>query len=317
MRPLAQLWRSCEARGDGGAGGGSAAARRGPCGLQLALLEPMRASLAPGAIDARLAAYDDEERLADRWRPRPHPALCALARLAVRAAGAYHGVTFEGVERLPQGPALLVGNHGLMGYESPFFFEGILARTRRLPLGLADRWFFRLPLVRDLLVRLGGAYGNAVTARRLLGAGELVVCYPGGARECFKHRASDRYRLLWERSRGFARVALECGVPVVPFAAAGVDDTFEVRGRRGGFGRWWMGHDKYDPPHLRGRAGLPLPRAVPFLFRIGEPIHLADRPVTEPAAIDVHHAHAAVWGAAQSLLDDTVSDWRARHGGAS
>lgn len=276
----------------------------------------MRTSTMPHAL-APVARPPPDDALAARWQPRPHAGLCALARAAVRALSPYHGVVFEGAERLPAGPALLVGNHGLLGYESPFFFECVLARTGRLPLGLADRWFFRLPIVRDVLVRVGGAYGDAPTARRLLGAGELVVCYPGGARECFKHRDCDRYRLLWERSRGFARVALECGVPVIPFAAAGVDDTFAILGRRRGFGRWWMGHDKYDVPRVRGWGGLPLPRGVPFLFRVGEPMRLAAGPMPDPSALDVRDAHAAVWSAAQSLLDRTVRDWRARHGAPS
>ena len=110
-------------------------------------------------------------------------------------------------------------------------------------------------------------------------------------------------------------VALESGAPVVPFAAAGVDDTFEIVGRRGGFGRWWMGHDKYDVPRLRGRRGWPVPRAVPIHFRVGEPMYLSAGPVADPSAVEVHHAHAAVWSAAQSLVDETVADWRARHGG--
>ncbi len=273
----------------------------------------MRSSVAPHALALAPAASPDVGLT--RWRERPHGGLCALAATLVRAAGRYHGVTFEGLDRLPAGGALLVGIHGLLGYELPFLFEGILTRTRRLPMGLADRWFFRLPVVRDVLLRVGGAPGDAATARRLLGAGELVVCYPGGARECFKHHPRERYRLQWAQSRGFARVALESGVPVVPFAAAGVDDTFEIVGRRRGFGRRWMGHDKYDLPRLRGRGGWPVPRAVPIHFRFGEPMHLAAGPVAEPSAVEVHHAHAAAWSAAQSLLDETVADWRVRHGG--
>lgn len=268
----------------------------------------------------RAPAHDDDRAdelaLADRWRARPSPTLSRLARAAVRLVERYHPAHFEGVENIPAGPALLVGNHGLLGYEAMFFFAGVFDRTRRAPVGLADRWFFRLPLVRDVLVRVGGAYGHARNAHRLLGQGQLVVCYPGGARECFKHTPADRYRLLWARSRGFARVALECGVPIVPFAAAGVDDTFDIEGRHDGFGRWWMGHDKYDVPRLRGRGGWLVPKRVPFLFRFGAPITLSDAPTPRPDPVDVHRGHFAVWRKAQGLVDDTVREWRARFGAA-
>ena len=164
-----------------------------------------------------------------------------------------------------------------------------------------------------MLVRVGGAYGHPDNARRLLAAGHWVVCYPGGAREALKRHASDRYRLCWEVSRGFVRIAQETGVPIIPFAAAGVDDTFDVCGAVEGSGKLLMGHPKYDLPRLSsGNYGLP--RAVPFLFRFGDPVDLAreldDAPAGEDAAI--RHAHRRIWHRAQRHLDETVAAWHGR-----
>jgi 1-acyl-sn-glycerol-3-phosphate acyltransferase len=261
------------------------------------------------AADSSDSAADDartEESLADRWSARRDRRVTDTVGACVRVLRRYHPITLEGVENLPPGPCLLVGNHGLLGYESLFFFEALYRQTGRLPVGLADRWFFRVPLLRDVLVRIGGTYGHRLNARAHLLAGDLVVCYPGGAREAFKTDDRERYRLRWEQSVGFVRVAMECGVPLVPFAAAGVDDTFDIVGRYEGLGRRWMGHDKYDIPRLRGRANLPIPRPAPFLFRVGEPLHL-DGERTEQA---VEQAHAAISARAQRLLDDTVTSWR-------
>lgn len=251
-------------------------------------------------------AAPSEEQLADRWSARRDPLVTSAARTCVRALERYHPTTLEGVANVPAGPCLLVGNHGLLGYESLFFFEALYRETGRLPVGLADRWFFRVPLLRDVLVRVGGTYGHRLNARAHLLAGDLVICYPGGAREAFKTDDRERYRLRWEQSLGFVRVALECGVPLVPFAAAGVDDTFDIVGRFEGLGRRWMGHDKYDVPRLRGRASLPIPRPAPFLFRVGEPVPLDG----DCSRQGVERAHAEVSARAQRLLDDTLASWR-------
>jgi 1-acyl-sn-glycerol-3-phosphate acyltransferase len=242
--------------------------------------------------------------LAERFRDRVDHRLVPVARKLVRALEAIHPVRFEGLENLPSGPAVLVGNHGLLGYETALFFAHILDATGRLPRGCADRWFFRVPGLRDVLVRLGGMYGARENAYRALESGHLVVCYPGGAREVFKYDPAHRYRLRWEDARGFARVAMNADVPIVPFAAAGVDDTYQIVSRLRGTGRLLMGHDKYDLPLLVGRGPLPTP--VPFWFRIGAPIAPSE-------ALDVDHLHHIAWTAAQELLDDTVADWeRAR-----
>ena len=246
--------------------------------------------------------------LADRWIARPNPGLVRAIRPLVRALSHVHSVTVDGTRHLPKGAALLVGNHGMLGYESPMFFERVLAACGRLPIGLADRWFFKVPLLRDLLVRLGGTYGSAANGLGALRRGDLVVCYPGGAREVFKHER-DKYRLLWEKSVGFVRLAISANVPIIPFAAAGVDDAFKVIGHVRGSGELLMGHGKYDLPVVWGRRG-PLPDSVPFWFRFGEPITPPDGARTTDENV-VRDLHQKVWSRTQSLVDGLVTEWRA------
>ncbi|AKT42684.1 lysophospholipid acyltransferase family protein [Chondromyces crocatus] len=241
----------------------------------------------------------------ERWRDQVDARWIALARPLVRALHRVHTPRFEGLEHLPRGPALLVGNHGLLGYETLLFFERLFDMTGRLPRGLADRWFFRVPGVRDALVRLGGMYGNVENALHALGRDHLVVCYPGGAREVLKQSAEDCYRLRWEKSVGFVKVALQAGVPIIPFAAAGVDDTYQIVSRLQGSGRYLMGHDKYDLPLLWGRG--PLPEPVPFWFRIGAPIQASCSVQDE---VGVRALHRDVWTHAQGMLDELVGEWR-------
>ena len=245
------------------------------------------------------------------WDARVEPKLIQLARPIVRALARLHPLRLEGSEHLPRGPALLVGNHGVLGYESPFFFERVLDASGRMPIGLADRWFFRVPGVRDLLVRMGGAYGCTRNALRALARGDLVVCYPGGAREVLKHER-DKYRCLWRNSLGFVRLAIAAGVPIVPFAAAGVDHTYRVVAHLRGTGHALMGHGKYDLPLVWGLG--PLPRPVPFWFRVGEPVMPPpsdDCRAKNDAA--VHELHADVWTRTQRMVDELVAEWSDRH----
>jgi 1-acyl-sn-glycerol-3-phosphate acyltransferase len=237
------------------------------------------------------------------WDARVEPKLIRALRPIIQSLARVHPPRLDGVEHLPRGPALLVGNHGVLGYESLFFFERILHASGRLPIGLADRWFFRVPGIRDVLVRIGGAYGCRRNALRALARGDLVVCYPGGAREVFK-RERDKYRCMWRESLGFVRLALAANVPIVPFAAAGVDHTYRVLTHVRGSGQALMGHHKYDLPVVWGLG--PLPRPVPFWFRLGAPI-------MPEATMKTEMLHAEVWSRTQSLLDDLVVEWSRHH----
>lgn len=194
-----------------------------------------------------------------------HPGF-RLARAAAGLHAQYHQATLQGVEHLPRGGALLVGNHGLFGLETPPFFFLLHQRTGRVPIGLADRALFGRTPMRQILARIGGVPGTPENARRLLERGELVVCYPGGANETFKS-PEQAYRLRWEHTEGFARVAAQCGVPVVPFAAAGVDEIYLNFGHLGAL-RKRLG--RYAAPLALGLGPLPLP--VPLHFCLGEPL---------------------------------------------
>jgi 1-acyl-sn-glycerol-3-phosphate acyltransferase len=189
-----------------------------------------------------------------------------LYRLACQAAGLvtqWHRGLCDGLHHLPSGPALLVGNHGLYGFETPVFFYLLHRATGRVPVGLTDRLVFGRAPMRQLLAQVGGVLGTRENALELLREGHLVVCYPGGSREVFKSPAR-KYQLRWERAEGFARLAHEAGVPVVPFAGIGIDDSYVNFGHAPGSVRL-LG--RYSVPLAVGLGPLPLP--VPFRFRLG------------------------------------------------
>ena len=212
---------------------------------------------------------------------------------------------FHGMEHIPrQGPALLIGNHGIYGLDSIFIFNGVYKGTGRFVRGLADNMLFVDPLSRWFWPRVGGIHGTPENALAYLRAGHLVNAYPGGARDALKTR-DRRYTLHWEKSRGFIRVALRAGVPIVLHMGIGTDDIYHILGRvplLGSLVARTVGHEKYDVPLLLGWG--PLPRPVKFDYYISPPIHLEACPedADDPDVVD--RLHEQVWRQANHMLQE-------------
>lgn len=137
----------------------------------------------------------------------------------------------RGLERVPVGPALLTGNHnaGLMMPEA-FLFAAAAYRAqgmRAVPYGLAHEVAIGLPGLHQFVVPLGAVRASPANALRLFARGEKVLVYPGGDYEAMRPYR-DRDRIIFGGRRGYIRLALRAGVPVVPVVAAGAHATFLV-----------------------------------------------------------------------------------------
>jgi 1-acyl-sn-glycerol-3-phosphate acyltransferase len=130
----------------------------------------------------------------------------------------------EGAGHLAQAPALLVGNHsgGVLAMLEPLVLAHALRRAgfgARLPHLLLHEVMWRSPLA-PLAARLGAVRASEPNARALLARGGRVLVYPGGDREAFRHFV-DRDRVQLGDRRGYVRLALTSGVPIVPVVTAG------------------------------------------------------------------------------------------------
>ncbi len=194
-----------------------------------------------------------------------------------------------GADRIPsKGPVLLVGNHTIYGLvDIPMLGLEIYEKTGRTVRGLADHNHFALPIWREALRRIGAVRGTRENCARLFDAGEAVLVFPGGGREVMKHKR-EKYKLIWKERIGFARLAIQHRVPIVPFASVGVEDMFEIvvdaedilRSPAGDLLRAlgiteqpWFRHGEILPPIARGRGLGPLPRLERQYFLFGNPIH--------------------------------------------
>ena len=132
-----------------------------------------------------------------------------------------------GIEQVPHRRALLVGNHTVMGLlDSPLMCaelweHGIIVRS------LGDHAHFKIPVWRDVLTACGVVDGTRAITSELMRRGEVILVYPGGGREVAK-RKGEKYQLIWKERMGFARLAIEHGYTIVPFAAVGAEEAVDV-----------------------------------------------------------------------------------------
>jgi 1-acyl-sn-glycerol-3-phosphate acyltransferase len=134
----------------------------------------------------------------------------------------------RGLGNVPEsGPVLLVGNHsgGNLTVDSTVFtlaFSAYFGVERAL-YTLAHNLVVSAPGL-GFLKRFGVIAASHENAAKALDAGAAVLVYPGGDREV--------HRPFWERNevdfggrRGWIRLALDAGVPVVPVVAIGGQET--------------------------------------------------------------------------------------------
>ncbi len=215
----------------------------------------------------------------------PGPAEFAAAKALLAPWRALTDPRIDGFRELPaDGRYLLVGNHTTLGLlDVPFLVLDIHEQTGVLVRSLGERQHFRVPLWRDVLRRFGTISGTREDTRRLMRAGAPVLVFPGGGREVSRRRG-DHYPLVWRERIGFARLALEFGYPVVPFAMIGVDDMWDVvvdaDDRLYAPARALASRLDIDPellfPLVRGLGPTPLPRPQRIYGRIGAPIDARD-----------------------------------------
>lgn len=158
------------------------------------------------------------------------------ARLAqlipfLRVLRRYHRAEVTGVERIPAGPALYVGNHSGALYSGDTFLWIAEVYQRlgieHIPFGLGHSVPLSLPPLHQFLIPLGAVRASHENAHKLFAAGHKALVYPGGDEDAMRPwRLRNRVRFAGRT--GFMRLALREGVPVIPVAATGAHSTLMV-----------------------------------------------------------------------------------------
>lgn len=143
----------------------------------------------------------------------------------------YFRFDVEGIDGVPPGTALLVMNH-----EAGVTFVQTIGMGARwyLQRGTEDRIIammhdamFNVPYLGNLLATFGAMRASPENAERVLSSGYKVLVAPGGNLEAFRS-FSDRQKIKFGGHKGWARLALKTGAPVVPLVFIGGHETFFV-----------------------------------------------------------------------------------------
>jgi len=189
-----------------------------------AIYEAMRAGYAPGAPKPQdLPDGGHDPAFLERAAP-------LLEFLWSR----YFRVRLLGLENVPDtGPALLVANHsGGIPYDGTLLMYGIHrdhpAHRRVRPL--VANFAFRSGWMSHVVARVGGVRASTETALPLLADGQLLAVFPEGLKGVGK-LYRERYRLARFGRGGFARLARQAGVPMIPVAIVGAEEIHPVIGK--------------------------------------------------------------------------------------
>lgn len=183
---------------------------------------------------------------------------------------------WDGLEKIPtEGGALLVANHaGAVPSDAPVIMHGIEKELGRPVYGLADYFFRRVPVVGTMWSRVGGVAANPDNAYRLLhDQRQLALVFPEGTKGPSKSY-TDRYQLRRFGRGGFVEIAMRAGVPVVPIAVVGSEETMPVVLRLPGLARA-IGVP-YFPITANfltlGPVGMIMPFPAKFKLRVLDPV---------------------------------------------
>jgi 1-acyl-sn-glycerol-3-phosphate acyltransferase len=156
----------------------------------------------------------------------------AIERVArtMRKVRAYSRLSVEGLERLPEGPAVLVANHtGWAGLDYAMLFLSIYDGSGRIPRVAVHPSYFRMAPLRPRAEKLGFFEVSVQTSTEILDQKGLVCFFPEGEDGNFKP-VWKRYQLQPFKT-GFARVALASLAPIVPITIIGGEDANPTLGR--------------------------------------------------------------------------------------
>jgi 1-acyl-sn-glycerol-3-phosphate acyltransferase len=185
-----------------------------------------------------------------------------------------------GLERLPQGRLLLIGNHaGQVAFDGMMITTALLleAEPPRLGRAMGEYWLGALPWLSIMMERSGSAVGTRKTCVDMLNKDECTLAFPEGVRGMNKVYA-DAYKLM-PFGLGFMRLALETNTPIIPVSVVGSEEqnpgiaNFESLGRMLGMPAFPI---TLTFPWLGPFGMLPLP--VRYHIEFGEPLYFEGDP---------------------------------------
>ncbi|XP_062986804.1 DGAT1/2-independent enzyme synthesizing storage lipids-like [Elgaria multicarinata webbii] len=140
----------------------------------------------------------------------------------------WNGYELHGLEKIPDGPALIVFYHGATPLDFYYLLAVTLLRKKRIFHVVADHFVFSLPGFKLLLDVFGVLRGSKEECEKALKNGNLLAISPGGVREALF--SNENYNLMWGNRKGFAQVAIDARVPIIPMFTQNIRENIRTLG---------------------------------------------------------------------------------------
>lgn len=188
----------------------------------------------------------------------------------IAAMRVYHEHSTVGLEKLPSSGVIIAANHSLASYDIALLMASIYEHSNRIPRALIDRLFFKVPGLGKLMEAFGSREGTKDNAVKMLESDEILVVAPGGMREALRP-SSDKYRIIWNRRKGFVKLAIETGVPIVLAACPSADDLYDVAPSH--LTVWAYKTLRIPLFFAKGLGFTAIPKPVKLTHYLSEPLH--------------------------------------------
>jgi 1-acyl-sn-glycerol-3-phosphate acyltransferase len=231
----------------------------------------------------------------------------------------YFRSEIEGVEHVPEeGPFICVANHN-GGPMLPDLWVMVcywwsIFGVERPAYALVHDAAFRIPVLRNLLVKLGGLRACRENAEKVLDMGGIVMIYPGGELDCLRS-FRRRNRIDFHGRTGFVELAMRRGIPLLPVVNAGGHEVYVTLfssrrlARLSGIER--LTRVKTVPVNLGLPWGIWATGFVPYLplpaklaYRVGKPVRFRRSEKLAGNEFAVRRAYLKITDEMQVMLDD-------------
>ena len=145
----------------------------------------------------------------------------------VAALRAYHGHSVSGELTNPPGPVLFVANHGVGGIFDLNLVAAMAAFEAmhpHRPVAILTHQLAWSLQVGPLIEPFGAIRASSEEALAAFERGEHVLVLPGGDVDAFKDYW-HRNDIVFGGRTGFAKIAVDAGVPIIPVVTAGAGET--------------------------------------------------------------------------------------------
>jgi 1-acyl-sn-glycerol-3-phosphate acyltransferase len=136
---------------------------------------------------------------------------------------------------------------------------------------MIERFMMKLPFIGKMALESGAVLGDRQNCQNLLKAGESVLVFPEGVRGVSK--STHQFYHLQKFTRGFLRLALSTGTPIIPISVVGAEEFYPF---------------VYQAKSLAKLLKLPALPISPFFPLLGP---LGAIPLPSPVDIYVHDAY--------------------------